>query len=74
MNTDSGSDARLAENLPLNYLTLRIHKEPLEKCGIRHWPTFVVIDQRGVVRDAFAFSRTLEQEIGDTVRQLLAAR
>jgi thiol-disulfide isomerase/thioredoxin len=70
-------DARVVINaMALNYPTLK-NGEGADsisaKFKINGWPTFVMIDQEGVVRYIhFGYQPTLRQVVGDKIRELLA--
>jgi thiol-disulfide isomerase/thioredoxin len=74
MNTDrEDKDARFViDKLQLNYATLHGQGVP-EKYGVRGFPTFIVIDQKGIVRARHVgYSPTLRQEMAKTIDGLLA--
>jgi thiol-disulfide isomerase/thioredoxin len=74
MNTDQqDKDAKFViDKLQLNYLTLHGTGIP-EKYGVEGFPTFIIIDQKGVVRARhIGYSPTLGQEMGKTISDLLA--
>ena len=73
MNTDRDEkDARFTiDAMKLNYPTLKAEGLP-EKFGVEGFPTLVVIDQSGTVRDLqVGYSPTLREEVGKTIRELL---
>jgi thiol-disulfide isomerase/thioredoxin len=73
MNTDQDDkDARfVVDKLRLNYLTLKAVGLP-EKYGVEGFPTFIVIDQKGIVRARHVgYSPTLREEMGHTIEGLL---
>jgi peroxiredoxin len=75
MNTDGVSaDAQFAVHaLGLKYLNLRA-ANVVERFGVESFPTTIVIDQRGIVRESLTgYSPTLRQDLGRTIRQLLPA-
>jgi hypothetical protein len=77
MNTDQNlDDAKfVVEKMRLNYTTLNIDKELPSKYAVRGFPTLVIIDQAGAVRDLHVgYSPTLQKEVGDIVRELLAKK
>ncbi len=76
MNTDPREeDARLVvEKMGLNYANLRAAGLP-EKYKVQAFPTLVVIDQEGVVRDLHVgYSPTLKKEVVRSVERLLKAK
>lgn len=76
MNTDRDeSDAKfVAEKMALNYATLKATGIP-EKYGVRGFPTLIVIDPQGVVRDFhIGYSPHLRADLGQTIRKLLPPR
>jgi thiol-disulfide isomerase/thioredoxin len=73
MNTDRNEkDARFViDAMNLNYPTLKAEGLP-EKFGVQGFPTLVIIDQSGTVRDLHVgYSPTLREEVGKTIRELL---
>jgi thiol-disulfide isomerase/thioredoxin len=73
MNTDpDDKDARfVVDKLQLNYLTLKAAGLP-EKYGVQGFPTFLVIDQQGIVRARHVgYSPTLREEMGRAIENLL---
>jgi thiol-disulfide isomerase/thioredoxin len=77
MNTDRDpADAKfVVDKMGLDYTTLKIEHELPEQYGVRGFPTMVIIDQQGKVHDLHVgYSPTLQREIGEVVRQLLAKR
>jgi len=80
MNNDRHQeDAQLViEKMGLNYETLKngsfddgIHS----KYGVQGWPTLVVLDGQGVVRDVHVgYSPNLRKELGDKIRKLLGEK
>lgn len=74
MNTDQlEKDARfVVDKLNLNYPTLRAKGLP-EKYDVHAFPTLVIIDQQGVVRDRHVgYSTNLLLEVSKTINNLLA--
>ncbi len=74
MNTDrKDEDARFViDKLGLNYTTLHGEGVP-EKYGVQGFPTFIIIDQKGVVRARHVgYSPTLREEMTKTIQGLLA--
>lgn len=74
MNTDQkDKDARfVVDKLQLNYLTLHATGIP-EKYGVQGFPTFIVIDQKGIVRARHVgYSPLLQEEMAKTISSLLA--
>jgi thiol-disulfide isomerase/thioredoxin len=74
MNTDrKDEDAKFVVNkLKLNYLTLHGTGIP-EKYGVQGFPTFIVIDQRGIVRaQLVGYSPTLRAEMAESISNLLS--
>ncbi len=75
MNTDRDEkDARFViEKMALDYPTLKAEGLP-EKYGINGFPTLVILDQAGVVRDVHVgYSPTLAKSVMASVDRLLAA-
>jgi RNA polymerase sigma factor (sigma-70 family) len=76
MNTDAKEeDARfVVEKMGLNYANLKAAGLP-EKYKVQAFPTLVVIDQEGVVRDVHVgYSPTLKEEVVQSVERLLKAK
>lgn len=74
MNTDrKDKDAEFVVNkMQLNYLTLHADHIP-EKYGVRGYPTFIVIDQKGIVRaQHVGYSPNLRQEMAKSISSLLS--
>lgn len=74
MNTDrKDEDARFVMNkLNLNYLTLHGTRIP-EKYGVQGFPTFIVIDQKGIVRARHVgYSPTLRKDMAESISSLLS--
>jgi thiol-disulfide isomerase/thioredoxin len=77
MNIDlNEADAKfVVDKFGLDYATLRIDRKLPQKYGVRGYPTLVIIDQQGNVHDLHVgYTPTLQQEIGEVVRQLLAKK
>jgi thiol-disulfide isomerase/thioredoxin len=77
MNIDPvEADAKfVVDKMKLDYATLRIDRKLPQKFGVRGYPTLVIIDPQGKVHDLHVgYSPTLQQEVGEIVRQLLAKR
>lgn len=77
MNIDPvEADAKfVVDKMKLEYATLRIDRKLPQKFGVRGYPTLVIIDPQGKVHDVHVgYSPTLQQEVGEVVRQLLAKR
>ena len=73
MNTDrEDKDARfVVDKLQLNYTTLKAEKLPA-KYGVQGFPTFIVIDQQGIVRARHVgYSTTLQDDMARTIADLL---
>jgi peroxiredoxin len=73
MNTDQKEeDARFVmDKMGLNYPTLKARELP-EKLNVTGFPTTIVIDQDGIVRDIHVgYSPTLRDEISAVVKKLL---
>jgi len=73
MNTDQDDkDARfVVDKLQLNYLTLKAAALP-EKYGVQGFPTFLIIDQQGILRARHVgYSPTLLDEMGRAIENLL---
>lgn len=76
MNTDPQvEDARaVVEKMKLNYPTLKATGVP-EKYKVQGFPTLIVIDHKGVVRDLHVgYSPTHKEEVIKTVERLLMAK
>jgi thiol-disulfide isomerase/thioredoxin len=74
MNTDRNeADAKLvADVMGLKYGTVRIDHDLPEKYGVRGFPTVVVIDPEGVVRDLHVgYSRDLRESLTKSIEALL---
>jgi len=74
MNVDKqDKDAKyVVDKLQLNYLTLH-GKDIEEKYGVRGCPTFIVIDQKGIVRVRhIGYSPTLREDMAKTISNLLS--
>ncbi len=77
MNIDPvEADAKfVVDKMGLNYATLRVDRKVPQQFGVRGYPTLVIIDPQGKVHDLHVgYSPTLQQEVGEVVRQLLAKR
>jgi peroxiredoxin len=77
MNTDSNdADAKfVVDKMKLDYLTLKIDHKLSEKFGVQGFPTMVILDKEGKVHDLHVgYSPTLQQDVGEVVRQLLAKK
>jgi thiol-disulfide isomerase/thioredoxin len=75
MNTDRDeADAKfVVDKMKLDYATLKIDHSLPEKYGVQGFPTLIIIDQQGKVHDMHVgYSPTLQREVGEIVRQLLA--
>ena len=73
MNTDRNeADAKFViDAMGLKYATLRAEGIP-EKYGVQGFPTLIVIDADGVVRDLHVgYSPTLETDLAKTIEGLL---
>ncbi|MCH7920955.1 MAG: TlpA family protein disulfide reductase [Planctomycetes bacterium] len=73
MNTDrKEADARfVATSLKLNYATLKAAGLP-EKYGVQAFPTLIIIDTDGIVRDRHVgYSPNLREELIETISGLL---
>lgn len=73
MNTDDKeADAQqVVEKMGLNFPTLKATGLP-EKYKVQSFPTLVIIDQQGIVRDIhLGFSATLKDEVVKSVEELL---
>jgi RNA polymerase sigma-70 factor (ECF subfamily) len=76
MNTDpKEADAQIVvKKMGLNYATLKAAGLP-EKYKVQGFPTLVVVDQEGIVRDIHVgYSPTLKEEVVRTVERLLKAK
>jgi len=77
MNTDRvKADAEFViKEMGLKYRTLRIKHDLADKFGVTGFPTLVLIDKKGVVRDLHVgYSPTLRADVGKAVRGLLAEK
>ena len=75
MNDDQrDSDARFVVNkMQLNFLTLH-GTSVTEKYRVDSFPTFIVIDQKGIVRVRhFGYSPTFHQEMAESISNLLSS-
>jgi thiol-disulfide isomerase/thioredoxin len=75
MNTDSElEDALFVEKaLQLNYPSVRIDNDLPEEYGVSGFPTLVIVDREGTIRDFHVgYSPTLREEVGESVRDLLS--
>lgn len=76
MNTDRDEkDARfVAEKMHLNYTTL-LARGIDKDCGVRAFPTFILIDSNGIVRDvASGYSPHMREELGQAIRNVLPGK
>jgi hypothetical protein len=76
MNTDrKEEDARFViEKLGLNYENLKAEGIP-EKYKVRGFPTLIIIDQEGVVRDIHVgYSAELKEKVVESIEGLLNKR
>jgi thiol-disulfide isomerase/thioredoxin len=74
MNTDSDlDDAKfVAEAMKLKYPSIRIDRELPQKFGVSGFPTMLVIDQAGIVRDMHVgYSPTLREDLNASIDRLL---
>lgn len=61
----------MAKTLKLNYATLKAVGLP-EKYGVQGFPTLIIIDQEGIVRDRHVgYSPNLREELIETISGLL---
>jgi thiol-disulfide isomerase/thioredoxin len=77
MNTDRDvNDAKFViEKLGLNYQTLRADQDLPGKYGVRGFPTLIIIDPKGVVRDIHVgYSPDLKEQVEKSVKKLLPER
>jgi thiol-disulfide isomerase/thioredoxin len=75
MNFDKDeADAKfVVDKIGLEFATLKIGMDLLDKYDVHGVPTFVIVDQRGEVQDVrFGYWPTLQSDLGDIVQQLLA--
>jgi thiol-disulfide isomerase/thioredoxin len=73
MNTDRepGDAQFVVKAMSLNYPTLKAESLP-EQFKVSGFPTLLIIDQQGVVRDIHeGWSPTLRKDVGDKIRSLL---
>jgi thiol-disulfide isomerase/thioredoxin len=76
MNTDSDEkDARFViDAMGMKYATIKATGIP-EKFGVQGFPTLIIIDQQGIVRDVHVgYSPKLREEVGKKIEELLAAK
>lgn len=74
MNTDEDpKDAQfVVDKMGLRYQTLRAGQDLPDKYGVQGYPTVIIVDARGVVRDVHVgYSPEIRHEIEATVRKLL---
>jgi thiol-disulfide isomerase/thioredoxin len=74
MNTDSNlEDAKfVAEAMKLKYPSIRIDRELPQKYGVSGFPTMLVIDQAGIVRDMHVgYSASLRESLNSSIDRLL---
>jgi thiol-disulfide isomerase/thioredoxin len=74
MNTDANlDDAKfVAEAMKLKYPSIRIDRELPQKYGVSGFPTMLVIDQAGIVRDMHVgYSPTLREDLSASIDRLL---
>lgn len=74
MNTDDDpKDAQfVVDKMGLRYQTLRASQDLPEKYGVQGFPTMIILDAQGVVRDVHVgYSQNLRHEVETTVRKLL---
>lgn len=77
MNSDQDEkDARVvADKMHLSYATTLHGPKIPEKYGVRAFPTFILIDGSGIVRDVTdGYSPHLREELDQAVRRLLSAK
>ncbi len=75
MNTDAvKKDVEFViDVMKLKYRTLRVGRDAPEEFGVQTFPTLVLIDKKGVVRDLHVgYTPTLREDVGKAVRALLA--
>ena len=76
MNTDEDpKDAQfVVDKMGLRYQTLRAGQDLPEKYGVQGFPTLIIIDAQGVIRDMHVgYSPDLRQQVETTVRKILKA-
>lgn len=74
MNVDADeNDARFVVNVQqLNYPTLRSSFDEAKKYGIDGYPTLIIIDQQGIIRDVkVGYSPSLRLDVEKSIRALL---
>ncbi len=73
---ESEADARfVVDKMGIDYPTLKTDWELLKKYAEYACPLMVIIDQQGTVRDLHVgYSQSLQREVGEIVRQLLAKK
>ncbi len=77
MNTDEDkADAELVvKAMGLKYPTLLVERPMADKFGVQGFPTLVIIDKAGVVRDLHVgYTTSLRDDVGKTIRRLLAEK
>jgi thiol-disulfide isomerase/thioredoxin len=74
MNTDRDkADAQfVVDKMQLNYEILRADQSVPQKYGVQGYPTLIIIDQQGIVRDVHVgYSPDLREKVEKVVRKLL---
>jgi peroxiredoxin len=73
---ESEADARfVVDKMRVDYTTLKTDWELPQKYAAHACPLLVIIDQKGTVRDLHVgYSQSLQREVGEIVRQLLAKK
>jgi peroxiredoxin len=73
---ESDADARfVVDKMRVDYTTLKTDWELPQKYAAHACPLLVIIDQKGTVRDLHVgYSQSLQREVGEIVRQLLAKK
>ena len=74
MNTDrQETDARLViDTFGLKYPTIKAQDVP-KKYSVQGFPTMIIIDQQGIVRDVHVgYSPTLREDVSKKINELLA--
>jgi hypothetical protein len=77
MNSDKDKqdDRFVADKMHLNYATTLLGPQIPAKYGVRAFPTFILIDPTGIVRDVReGYTEHLREELDQAVRKLLPGK
>ena len=70
---DEGDAKLVAEVMGLKYPTIRVDPDFLDRCGVQGFPTVIVVDPEGVVRDVHVgYSKDLRAKLGKSIEALLS--